>query len=168
MPLPSWLFVFALTAMLFLSEASAQPMLAFQKGNHRVAHYERGDVISYKLVGGQSKITGQIEGFTDSTIVFRSYEVNPRDITHIYVDDKTKQWFAFRHKYEKVLLIAGFGFLMLDVINTGELTQDTKWVSLSLIAAGLTARFLITDRFKIKGRKRLAIIGNEPGLLQPL
>ena len=143
-------------------------MLAFRKSSHRVAHYETGDVISYRLVGGKSKITGQIEGFTDSTIVFRSYEVNPRDISHIYVDAKTKQWFAFRYKYEKVLLMAGFGYLMLDVINTGELTQDTKWVSLSLIAAGLTARFLITDRFKINGRKRLTIVDNESGRLQPL
>ena len=168
MPRRSWLFVYILTGMLVLSEASAQPMLAFRKGNHRAAYYETGDVISYRLVGGKSKITGQIEGFTDSTIVFRSYEVNPGDISHLYVDAKTKNWFDFRYKYEKVLLTAGFGYLMLDVINTGELTQDTKWVSVSLIAAGLTARFLITDRFKIKGRKRLTIIGNEPGPLRPL
>jgi hypothetical protein len=157
MPRRSWLVICILTGMLILSETSAQSTLEFRKG-HRVAYYDRGDVISYRLAGGKSKITGQIEGFTDSSIVFRSYEVSLRDVSYIYVDDKTKQWFAFRHKYEKVLLMAGFGYLMLDVINTGELTQDTKWVSLSLIAAGLTTRFLITDRFKIKGRKRLAIV----------
>lgn len=145
-------FLAAVVNFFILTEGYAQHLLAFRK-NSRLACYEKGDVLSYRLVGGRSKITAQIEGFTDSTLVFRSYEVDVRDITHIYVDDKTRHWFASRYKYEKALLIAGFGYMMLDVINSGELTQDTKWVSLALIGAGLTTRFLITDRFKIKGRR---------------
>ena len=135
-------------------------MLAFRKGKDRVAYYEKGDVISFRFAGGKSKVTGHIEGFTDSTIVFSQYEVKVTDISHVYVDGKTRNWFAHRYKYEKLLLVAGFGYLMLDVINTGELTEDTKWVSVGLITAGLTARFLITDRFKIKGRKTLTIVGD--------
>jgi len=153
----------AVINFIVLAEGQAQHILAFRK-NSRMAYYEKGDVVSFRLIGGKNKITGQIEGFTDSTIVFRSYELHPRNISHIYVDDKTRQWFAFRYKYEKVLLIAGFGYMMLDVINTGELTQDTKWVSLALVGAGLTTRFLITDRFKIKRRSTLTIVRVEPRL----
>jgi hypothetical protein len=154
----TWLSLVVLTASCLLIEASAQQVLAFRKGSERVAYYENGDIISFRFAGGKNKVTGHIEGFTDSTIVFSQYEVNVRDISHIYVDGKTRQWFAHRYKYEKLLLIAGFGYLMLDVINTGELTEDTKWVSVGLIGAGLTASFLITDRFKIKGRKSLTIV----------
>jgi hypothetical protein len=150
----SW---FLIIAMLSFSTADAQKQLSFKKGS-RVAYYETGDVISYRLVGGRSKITGQIESFSDSTVVFRNYEVDLRDISHIYVDNKTKKWFAHQQKYEKLLLVAGFGYLMLDVINSGELTPDTKWISFSLIGAGLATRLLITDKFRIKGRKRLAIV----------
>lgn len=141
-----------LVNLVVFTEGVGQHLLAFRK-NSRMAYYEKGDVLSFRLAGGKNKTTGQIEGFTDSTLVFSSYEVNVEDITHIFVDDKTRQWFAYRYKYEKALLIAGFGFMMLDVINSGELTQDTKWVSLALIGAGLTTRFLITDRFKIKRRR---------------
>lgn len=152
------ILLLAVANLLVIAAADAQQTLAFRKNKNHVAYYKKGDVISYRLAGGRERITSQIEGFTDSTVVFHYGEVNPKDIRFLYVDDQTRQWFAFRYKYEKLLLIAGFGYLMLDVINTGELTDDTKWMSLSMIGAGLTARFLITDRFKLKGRKRLIIL----------
>jgi hypothetical protein len=153
---PRSIYVFALLAALCLAlSANGQRMLAFKKGKNKIAYYEAGELISFRLRGDKERYTAQIERFTDTTIVFNYAQVALHDISHIYVDKKTREWFAMRYKYEKLLLIAGFGYLMLDVFNTGELTQETKWVSLSLISAGVVAKCLITDRFRIKGNKRL-------------
>jgi hypothetical protein len=80
------------------------------------------------------------------------------EISYIYVDQKTRPWFSMRYKYEKLFLIAGFGYMMLDVINTGELTQETKWISVSLISAGVVAHFLVNDKFRLGGRKKLSLV----------
>ena len=136
----------------------AQPMLAFRKSPSKIAYYEKGEVISFRVNGDRTRHTHQIETFTDSTIVFRYHEVALRDITHVFVDQKTRQWFEMRYKYEKVLLIAGFGYLMMDVINTGELSNETKWVSLSLIGAGIVAKFMVKDKIRIGGRKQLYLV----------
>jgi hypothetical protein len=158
-PVARQILAFAFVASLCLSlNAGAQQMLVFNKGKNKMAHYQAGELISFRIRGDKERYTAQIEGFTDTTIVFRHAEVALREISHIYVDQKTREWFAMRYKYEKLLLIAGFGYLMLDVIHTGELTQETKWVSLSLISAGVLAKFLISDRFRIRGNKRLSIV----------
>lgn len=136
----------------------AQQMLVFKKSRNRLAYYEKGDVISYRLKGDRTKLTGHIEGFDGGKILFRYHTVDPSEISHIYVDEKTRIWFAFRYKYERLLLIAGAGYLLLDTFNTGELTKETKVISASLVGAGLLARFLIIDRFRIRGQKKLRII----------
>jgi hypothetical protein len=149
----------ALSLVIMLAcNVHAQQRLMFRKSNSKVAIYERGEVISFRVRGDRASHTYQIEGFTDTTIVFRYHEVALRDISHLYVDQKTRQWFEMRYKYEKFLLIAGFGYFMMDVINTGELSEETKWVSLSLIGAGVVAKFMVTDKFRIGGRKRLTLV----------
>jgi hypothetical protein len=138
--------------------ADAQQMLVFRKSKSKIAYYEKGEVISFRLHGDRTRHTFQIENFSDSAIVFGSREVALKEISHIYVDQKTREWFFLRYKYEKLFLIAGFGYMMLDVINTGELTEETKWVSVSLISAGVLAHLLVNDKFRIAGRKRLYLI----------
>jgi hypothetical protein len=156
-PIPGISLAFLL-CFLLASNVEAQQKLMFKKGHSRVAYYEKGEVLSFRLKGDRTSHTFQIEGFTDSTIVFRYHEVPLAEISHVYVDQKTRPWFAMRYKYEKLLLIAGFGYFMMDVINNGELTDETKWVSLSLIGAGIVAKFMVTDKFRIAGKKRLYII----------
>src|SRR5690348_68383 len=99
-----------LLAALIGSSADAQQMLAFKKSRYKIAYYHPGDLISYRLHGDRERYTAQIEGFTDTTIVFRHAQVGLRAISHVYVDEKTREWFAMRYKYEKLLLIAGFGY----------------------------------------------------------
>jgi hypothetical protein len=132
--------------------------LLFHKNRHREALYKVGDIISFRLKNHDSKISGQIKSFEDSLIVFQNFKVNPNKITHLYVDTKTRIWYVLRYKYEKLFLISGIGYLLLDVLNTGELSKETLVISSSLVTAGLLAKWLISDRIKIKGRRKLVII----------
>ncbi len=132
--------------------------LLFHKNRYRQALYNVGDVISFRLKGEKLKITATIRSFEDSAIVFPNFKVNPRDITHLYVDGKTKNWYILRYKYEKMFLIAGVGYPLLELVNQGEVVEETLMIGGSLIAAGLLARWLISDRIKIKGRRRLLIV----------
>ena len=141
-----------------LSPASAQEMLMFKKNKRRQAYYQAGDEISFRLKGDRRKITDVIRDFEDSLIVFRNYMVNPKEITHLYVDEKTNVWYVLRYKYERLFFFAGGGYLLLDVLNTGQLTEETAVISGCLIGAGILARALISDAIRIKGRKRLYIL----------
>lgn len=139
-----------------------QDMLMFKKNKNKIVYYKMGDVITFQLKNDKQKITDQIRGFTDSLIVFHYYSINPAEISHMYVDSKTKVWFFMRFKYEKLFLIAGAGYLLLDLANTGELTKETLVVSGTLITAGLLAKFLISKKIKIKGKKMLRILNLSP------
>ncbi|MEJ0055831.1 MAG: hypothetical protein WDN75_09395 [Bacteroidota bacterium] len=105
-----------------------------------------------------SKITDQVRGFEDSLIVFQFYKVNPKEITDLYVDNKTRVWFAVRYKYEKVFPMIGVGYILLDWINTGEVSGETAIIGGSLVGAGILARVLISRKMKIKGRRKLEIL----------
>jgi hypothetical protein len=132
-------------------------LLMLQKKNkNKTAYYESGDVISFKIEGRKSKITGEIVELRDSIIVFRGYEVPIRQITCLYIDEKTKWW--LRYKIAQLSLIAGTGYLALDVINTGELKKETLIVSGAVIGVGLLAKLLISNKIKIKGRTKLRIL----------
>jgi hypothetical protein len=145
-----------------LQSACAQKFLLFQKNRHRQALYKVGDVLSFTIKGNTTKFTGEIRGFEDSVIVFRFYRINPKEISHLYVDDKTRIWYIFRYKYGKVLPIAGAGYCMLELVNTGELTRETLIIGGSLIGAGFLLKTIIGERIRIKGKRKLVIGGNEP------
>ncbi len=63
-----------------------------------------------------------------------------------------------RYKYEKIFLIAGIGYSLLELVNEGEVDKETLIISGSLITMGLLARWLISDKIKIKGRRRILIM----------
>ncbi len=132
--------------------------LLFHKNRHQEVSYEIGDKISFRVKGSRDKITRQITRFQDSLILFRDYQVNPDSISHLYVDNKTKIWYIMRYKYEKLFLIAGIGYPLIDAINTGELDSTTLIIGGSLIGAGLLARWLIRDTIKIRGKRKLEIV----------
>ena len=134
--------------------------LLFIKNNHRKVTYQKGEIISFRLKGDDMKITERILGFEgDSLLVFDGlFKVNPKEISDMYVDEKTSTWFIFRYKYSKVLPMAGVGYLLLDVVNTEKFNKSTLITSGSLISAGLLAKWLIKDRIKIKGQRKLGII----------
>ena len=140
----------------FSSVCSGQKLL-FYKNKHRQALYKMGDIISFRLKNDKSKFTEQIEGFEDSLIVFQNLKINPTQITHLYVDSKIKDWYILRYKYEKIFFIAGFGYPLLELANQGEIHKETLAVGGSLITAGLITRWLIDDKIRIKGRRRLLV-----------
>jgi hypothetical protein len=136
--------------------------LLFHKNRHREAIYKKGDVISFRVRGEDFKITDEIRGFTDSTIMFKDYMINPKEITRLYFDDQTRSWFIFRTKYSRLFIIAGVGYGLIDVLNTGEFDKQTMIISGSLIAAGVLAKLLIPNYFRIRGTKKLIIINIVP------
>ena len=140
------------------SHSHCQTLLMFKKNKNKIVYYKMGDIISFRIKGDKKKITEPIRDFGDSLLVFKYFNVNPKEITDMYVDHKTKAWYFLKYKYEKLCLIAGTGYLLLDVINTGELSEETLIVSGSLIAAGLLAKWLISKRIKIKGKRGLYIL----------
>jgi hypothetical protein len=142
--------------MLF-SECSSQKLL-FHKNRYKEVFYQAGETISFNLKGDNSKIRAEIKGFDGDLIVFQDFKVDPKDVTSIYVDAKTRTWFILRYKYQIVLPIIGFGYMLLDFINTGALSKETVVFGTTFIAAGLLAKILISKRIKIKGRRKLVVI----------
>jgi hypothetical protein len=151
-------FLLLLMVIFGLNSACCGQKLLFYKNRHRQALYKEGNVISFRVNNDKSKVTAQIIGFEDSLIVFQGFKLNPKVISHLYVDGKTITWYILRYKYERIFLFSGSGYLILDVLNTGELNEKTLIISGSLIAAGLLARWLISDAIKIKGQRKLQII----------
>jgi hypothetical protein len=150
-------FYFAVS-LLFLSADCFGQKLLFHKNRFREVTYQVGDIISFNLKGDNSKITSQIRGFEDKLIVFSDFNVTPEEVSHIYIDRKTKTWFILRYKYQYVLPIIGFGYALLDFANTGELSKETLLFGSSCIAAGLLAKVLISKKIKIKGKRKLVIL----------
>ncbi len=149
----------AIVLMLCCFDSLGQKYLIFIKNSHRQAIYRKGEEVSFRIKGDKSKITDRIEGFEgDSLIVFQDYKINPRQISDIYIDKKTKDWYIVRYKYEKLCLVSGIGFFVIDAINTGNIKNETLIISGSLVSASFLAKWLIKDRMRIRGRRKLAII----------
>jgi hypothetical protein len=55
-------------------------------------------------------------------------------------------------------LIGGTGYLLLDILNTGELNKETAIIGGAIIGTGLIAQILIGNKIKIRGRTRLRIV----------
>ncbi|MEQ8688984.1 MAG: hypothetical protein RIE86_27030 [Imperialibacter sp.] len=132
--------------------------LLFHKNNIREAQYFAGEVIAFRFKDNDFKVTDQIKGFRDGLVLFDGYEVHANDFEVLYADHKTRIWFAFRYKFVKLTMIAGAGYLALDVINTGRFDKNTMIISGSLIGAGLIGRLFIREKFKIKGKKKIVVI----------
>ena len=136
----------------------AQNFLLFHKNRFKHTKYKVGDVISFTIKDDKRKHTFQIRGFEDTVIVFDNYRINPDDITHMYIDDKTRVWYIFRYKYSRAFLIGGIGYFAIDGINSGEISANTAWISGSLVSAGILAGIIFKDRIRIKGKRRLVVV----------
>lgn len=137
-----------------------QKFLLFHKNRFKHAKYKVGDMISFSIKDDKQKHTFRIKGFEDSLIVFNSYKINPNDITHMYLDDKTRVWYILRYKYSRAFLIGGMGYFAIDAINSGEISPNTLLIGGSLISAGIIAKIIFRERISIKGKRRLLIVGD--------
>jgi hypothetical protein len=150
--------ILSIVAVSFAVTGFAQTFLLFHKNRYREAHYVVSDVITFRLKGERKKIKAEIIGFEDGLIVFNGFKVSPKDITHLYVDPKTRIWYALRFKYARMCFIAGAGYMLIDLANHGDLQESTVVVGTTLITAGVLAQILVSWKIKIKGRRRLEII----------
>jgi hypothetical protein len=155
-------FAGTLLLLLLLSLActdafSQKRQLMLQKRNrNKNAYYKAGDELSFYREYDRTRITGEILGFEDSVIVFRGYKVHVREISALHIDEKTRWW--LRYKPAQLLLIAGAGYLAIDLINSGELSKETLIISGSAVGAGLLFKLFITNKIKIKRKTKLRII----------
>jgi hypothetical protein len=132
------------------SAFSQHTRLMFMKNKNKVVYYEAGDVLTFTVKNNPERIEDQIKSFVgDSLIVFNQRTIDVRAIDGIYLDKKNKVWYFMRYKWSKLFLFAGTGYLLLDVINTGEFDEKTLLISGSLITAGVIAKLLISKRLKI-------------------
>ena len=138
------------------SLAQTKALMLQKKNKNKNAYYRAGDVISVKVIDRKSKITGKILDLKDSAIVFSGYEINVKDITHLYIDEKTKWW--LRYKVQQISLIVGGGYLLLELLNTGQVDKEVLIVSATLIGVGIIAKLLIGNKIRIEGRTKLRII----------
>jgi hypothetical protein len=138
--------------------AFGQSKLVFVKKKFREAAYTQGDRISFRIKGERIKFNDIIRGFEDTAIVFKDYKINPSRITHLYLDKKTKNWYFLKYKWDKLCVFAGAGYLILDVLNTGEIYGETVLISGALISTGILANALFGKRIRIKGKRMLRIV----------
>lgn len=135
-----------------------ESLLYFRKNGHREAVYGVGDALSFTVKGSPDKFSERIRGFEDSLLVFDTYKLNVKQISALYVDDKTKIWFILRYKYEKLFLLAGGLFFPLNTFNTREFQPKALAVSGALLGAGLLAHLLVSQKLRIKGKRRLLVL----------
>jgi len=150
-------FLLASMLSILFSQCFSQKLL-FHKNRYKEVLYEVGETISFNLKGDNSKVTAGIKGFEGDYIVFEDFKINPRDIASMYADAKTRTWFIFRYKYQRILLYIGFGYIIIDFINTGSLSKETLAFGGAFIAAGLLAKIFISQKIKIKGKRKLVVI----------
>lgn len=127
-----------------------------KKNQNKNAYYKVGEAISYRTLENKFKVTSEILDLEDGVILIKDDEVKVEEITHLYLDEKTKWW--LRYKVQQLSLILGGGYLLLNLINKGELDSDVLIVSGSLIATGLLAKLIIGNKIHIKGRTKLRTI----------
>jgi len=157
----------SLSALVWTIQLCYGQRLLFHKNRNKEAIYKAGDIISFSTKEDDSRMTSQILGFEgDTLIVFQNYKVNPRSITCMYADSKTMGWYPLRYKIDKILFIAGVSYPLLELFNEGLIHRnavdpDVEVVGGSLIGASFLARWLISEKIRVKGRRKLLIMNRK-------
>lgn len=132
--------------------------LYFKNSNHKHAVYSVGDILTFTTNDSNTKVSEPIVNFEDSLIVFNNFKINPSKISSLYVDEKTKNWFVFRYKYEQAFLLSGVAFFPVDFVNTRRVNPKSLIISGGLLGAGFMTKLIISRRLKVSGRRSLTII----------
>src|SRR5437879_3697617 len=88
-----WLFTLTNCSQCF----GQRTLLMLEKKNqNKNVDYKPGDIISFQINNKKSKIKGEIADLRDSLIVFKGFEIEVKEITCLYIDEKTKWWLRFK------------------------------------------------------------------------
>jgi hypothetical protein len=155
---PMKLFMPLFIFFCFVVGSALSQHLLFQRNRYDIALYESGDKITFRVEGSKKKVTAKILSFEDSVIVFQEFRLNPDKITDMYVDARSKEWYFLKFKYSKLFLFAGVGFLLLETLNTDEISDEALLISGTLIGAGILTKLLMSKRIPVRGKRKLAII----------
>jgi hypothetical protein len=149
--------VILIFGLLSISECFAAKYLLLKRlGRKGSIEFTDGEFIRYQLKGADSFQRSLILGFSDSTIIFRNYEVAIKDIAKI--DIRKKSFGGFRWNQLGLLSILSGGlFLVIDSINN-EFTSQTAIISSSLVGGGLILALLKQRYFKISRKHKIEII----------
>lgn len=131
-------------------------LLMLDKRGNKNAYYNIGDQISFTRLGSRKKITSNIIDLKDSTLFFQGFEVPLKEVTGLYIDEKTKWWLRF--KIAQLSFFCGGMYLFADVVNSGKFREETLAVAAACITAGLLARTLFPHRIKINRKTKLRIL----------
>jgi len=131
-------FLFLVMCLLFCQSASAQKMLMLSKlGNTRHRYFTFDDYIDLKVRPSGVKVKGLIAHIGDSSMTIgKKYDLQYTDIMAI------RQRVFWPSILSKVAMIAGAGYLTIDVVNhlinnEQVFEPSTLYISGSLIAFGL-------------------------------
>lgn len=147
--------------ILLSPETYAQSQLHIEKpGKVKRIKLPPGTLIKFQLKNDDRVYKKEIVGFRDSTIVFKSYEVNLDDIGMIRIPLHPRL-----KKYSEVFIAAGGILFLADQINNSvvddndpSLNRGVSIVSLSLISSGIIFRFLQKRTYRFPGKRKLKII----------
>ncbi|MFM7859246.1 MAG: hypothetical protein ACKO96_46825 [Flammeovirgaceae bacterium] len=131
-------------------------LLMLDKRGNKNAYYNIGDQISFTRLGSRKKITGNIKDLKGSTIVFQRFEVPIREITGLYIDEKTKWWLRF--KIAQLSFFCGGMYLFADAVNNGKFREETLAIAAACVGVGLLAKAIFPHRIKINRKTKLRIL----------
>lgn len=138
------------------SDGQNNILMLQKKNKNKNVYYKVGDDLIFYRNGESSRIKGNILAIDDSILVFRGYKVHIKEITALHIDEKTRWWLRF--KAAQLPLICGSGYLVLDVANSGEVSEKTLVISGTMIGLGIVFKLLIPNKIKIKGMTKLKIL----------
>ena len=153
--------LFFLIALILLLSSSGytQKQLVLVKGNKVLAKINEGDYIRFKRKDRDHFTKGFIGGIHQDH--FRIGE----DTTYLYnveaVDARGRATSGFKIRQSGVMLIVvGSALLLIDAVNSDEVSPGTVAVSGAFIASGIVMQFVNDDIFKITRKKKMIVMGN--------
>jgi hypothetical protein len=146
------LFWFLVTSECF----AARYLLLTRLGKKGSIEFRDGDHLRYKLKGDDQFHRSLILGFSDSTIIFNSYQVPLRDIE--VIDIRKESFGGFQWAQLGFLgIISGGLFLVIDSINN-DFSPQTGIISGSLVGSGVLLTQLKKRRFRPGKKNKMEII----------
>lgn len=145
--------------LLIASSGYAQRQLVLVKKNKVLAKINEGDYIRFKRKDRDHYTKGFIGGIHKD--FFRIGE----DTTYLYnieaVDARGMATSGFKIRQSGVILIvAGSMLLLIDAINSDDVSPGILAASGAFIASGIVMQFVNDDIFKTSHKKKVIIMGN--------